>query len=606
MVRLLLEGEVILRTGATSWRIDDARLTKLRLPARHEDLVAQRLRQMAPAERDLLEKAAVCGDTFWLDAVVAIVRSAALVTGDPDGPSLAEIAASGDRTRQSVAQTFAKLVEREWITDVADSSIPGEREYRFAYPMLWELVETGISADARRRYHRLVAQWQELRPEGRGEEAQEEIGRHLERAGDGDGAAACFRRGGDAARARYINEKAIRLYAQALACLREGNLSARIHLWHDLGSVYELKGDFEAALGAFERMLRLTWAISSRNKAAVALNKIGRVWRRKGDLKLALEYLTRGLELFEQAEDVRGIAGSLDDIGQTLYLLGRYDEAFEKITAALARRGKSGDKRSIALSLSNLGNVQKDRGRFAEAANCHREALELRRSANDRAGVVLSLNNLGVLAFERGTPDEARRGWEEALEEAERIGALPLQALLLSNLGELALHEKKHEEARRRLEESMNLARELDDRRLQSEAARNLGLLELEDGNTGRARELAMRALELAESSGLRDFMGRALLALGEMHANTLFDQDRTLVGDGLQNADSYFHRGIQVFRELGNDSELAKGLERFGLYRLERGDNKGGRALLEEAQAIFSRLGMRAGVDLRKVIGEL
>src|SRR5438045_4635431 len=239
----------------------------------------------------------------------------------------------------------------------------------------------------------MVAQWLELRPEGRGEDSQEEVGRHLERAGDGDGAAMRFRRAADAARASYTNDKAIRLYAQALACLGEGDLAARIHLWHDLGSVYELKGDFEAALGAFERMLRLTWVVSSRTKAAVAFNKMGRVWRRKGDLKLALEYLERGLELFRSAADSRGIAGSLDDIGKTLHMLGRYDEAFAKITEALARRGKRGDKRAIATSLSRLGEVQQDRGQYEAALTCHREAYELRKVAGDRWGCVVSQNN---------------------------------------------------------------------------------------------------------------------------------------------------------------------------------------------------------------------
>lgn len=606
LVRLLLEAEVITRTGPgpTDFSLDAQRLAKLELPRQHEDILTARLELMAPAERDLLEKAAVVGEVFWLDAVVALVRVAALEGGDPDGPTLGEIAAAGDKTRLAVAQTLAKLVEREWIVDVPESTIPGEREYRFAYPPLWDVVYEGIDEARRRRYHKLVAQWIELRPEGRGEESQEEVGRHLERAGEGDAAASRYRRAADAARARYYNEKAIRLYAQALACLGEGDLAARIHLWHDLGSVYELKGDFEAALGAFERMLRLTWVVSARSKAAVAFNKMGRVWRRKGDLKLALDYLERGLELFEQASDQRGVAGSLDDIGHVLYLLGRYDDAFERITRALQLRGKTGDKRSIAHSLSNLGNLQKDRGRFQEAENCHREALELRRAIGDRAGVIGSLNNLAVLAFDRGDKDGARKGWEQALAAAEEIGALPLQALALNNLGELALVEGKHEEARRRLDETIALAREIDDRRLLSEATRNLGLLELEGGNASRARELGEQALEIAETAGLRDYVGRALLALGEVHAATLFDDART--EDGVSAAEDYFRKGVELFRAVGNESELAKGLERYGRYKLERGDVGSGRGLLEEAHQIFSKLGMKAGEDVRKVIGDL
>src|SRR5262249_32659468 len=71
---------------------------------------------------------------------------------------------------------------------------------------------------------------------------------------------------------RSSTDRATRLYAAALGCLGQGDLASRIHLWHDLGSVFQLKGDHDSALGAFERMLRLAWVVASRTKAAVAFN----------------------------------------------------------------------------------------------------------------------------------------------------------------------------------------------------------------------------------------------------------------------------------------------------------------------------------------------
>jgi tetratricopeptide (TPR) repeat protein len=608
LMRLLLEAEVIIRSGSMSWQIDPLKLKGMRLPEDHEALLAERLRVMAPAERDLLEKAAAVGETFWLDSVVALVRVAALKAEDPDGPTLGEIAQAGDHTRVSVAQTLAKLVEREWVIDVTDTGVPGEREYRFAYPQLWASAYESIDESTRRKYHKLVALWLELRPAGRAAVAQEDVARHLELAGDANGAAARYRRAADAARRSFFNDKAIRLYARALACIGEHDLAARIHLWHDLGSVYELKGDFEAALGAFERMLRLSWVVASRTKAAVAFNKMGRVWRRKGDLKLALEYLARGQELFEQSLDARGIAGSLDDIGHVLYLLGRYDEAYEKVTKGLAARGRRGDKRSIAHSLSNLGNIQQMRGRFPEARNCHTEALDLRRAIGDRAGVIASLNNLAVLAFEVGDYEAARKGWEQALDEAEDIGALPLQALALANLGELALIEGRHEEARSRIEDALEISEDIDDRRLTTEALRNLALLEHATGGE-RAVALGERALEIARSAGLRDNEGRCLVALGEVVAGNLFDADKTdeMPRDGeLTSAESYYRRGLDLLRDIGNESELAKALERFGRYKVERGEIAAGKSLLQEALTIFSRLGMHQTSDVEKVLTAL
>jgi tetratricopeptide (TPR) repeat protein len=605
LIRLLLESEVIVRAGADQWAVDEDRLAQTRIPHDHRGLLAERLVVMAPAEREALDMAATVGETFWLDAVVALVRVGDLEPDRPDGPTLDQIAANSDRTRVAVVQTLAKLVEREWIVACPESSIPGEREYRFAYPPLWHAAYNAVSGPDRRRYHQLVAQWLELRPEGRGGLAQEDIGHHIERAGDARGAAARYRRAADEARANFFNSRAIRLYGRALACLGDADLAARIHLWHDMGSVCELTGDFDSALSAFERMLRLAWVVASRTKAAVALNKIGRVWRRKGDLKLALDYLQRGQKLFEQTGDQRGIAGSLDDIGSVLFLLGRFDEAHEQVARGLAARGRSGDHRSIARSLSTLGNIQRKRGHFAEARQCHSEALQLLRSVGDRAGLAGCLNNLAVLAFELGDWERAHRGWEDVLTEASAIGALPLQALALNNLGELALDQGRHDEARRRLEDALELADNLDDRRLQADVLRNLALLDHVSGGPN-AERYAGRALDLARSSGLRDQEGRCLLALGDISAGALFDSEQETIIAGPSPAEAYYRRGIEVLREIGNESELARGLERYGRHKVERGEIGPGRALLHEAGAIFTRLGHHRGTHIDSMLASL
>ena len=605
LVRLLLESDCIGRGPAGGWRLDAVRLAETNLPRTYDQLVLTRLAVMESVGRRVLEMAAVIGEVCWMDAMLALERADGLRQGDPDGPTLSQIAASGDQSRISVTAALGKLIEREWLVEVDPPTMPGERELRFAYPHLRTLVEQNLDDARCRRYHRLVAQWLELRPEGRGAASQEQVARHLELAGDTREAASRYRRAADTARLAFYNERAIRLYDRALACVGDSDLAARIHLWHDLGSVYDLIGDFEAALGAFERMLRLSWVGASKAKAAVAFNKMGRVWRRKGDLKLSLEYLERGAELFRAAEDDRGIAGSLDDIGKALHLLGRYDLARAKITEALARRGKGGDPRSIAASLSTLGSVQQDRGEYEAAFNCHREALELRKHAGDRFGTVVSQNNLAVLCYEAGDPMEARQLWHEALAEAEAIGALPYAAMVLTNLGELALEEGKLEEARSRLEDALEIIEDLEARQLESACCRMLALLENQAGNMGVARELAERALTVATAAGLREKEGQALLALGQVHATSLYDASRD-DDDSVPAAEQYFQRGLDVLREIGNDRGVARGLEQHGRYKIDSGDPEAGRDLLREALAIYARLGTRRADAVQAALAAL
>jgi tetratricopeptide (TPR) repeat protein len=607
LVRLLLESDVIVREGLV-WRIDTTRLAAMRLPKQYEELVAARLRVMDETERRVLEMAAVVGETSWLDAILALERCSQRTT-DPDGPTLAQIAASGDHSRIAVVAAIQKLVEREWLVDAGTSSIAGERELRFAHTNLWSIVYKVLDESKRRGWHTAVARWLELHPEGRGPAAQEEVARHLTLAGESHEAATRYRRAAEAARGVFANERAIRLFDRALACIGDTDLAARIHLWHDLGSVYELIGDFEAALGAFERMLRLSWVAASKTKAAVAFNKMGRVWRRKGDLKLALEYLERGHELFRAAGDARGIAGSLDDIGKSLHMLGRYDEAHAKITEALSRRGKGGDKRAIATSLSRLGDVQQDRGQYESAYTCHKDALELRKESGDRWGMVVSRNNLAALSFELGELSDARAGWLEALPEAESIGALPLCALILTNLGELALVESKLEEARSRLENALEIIEDVDDRGLEAECCRHLAALEKQLGHWEPAKELAERALEAAKKAGLREKEAQAYITLGDVLATNLFafGAEARESSPPIAPAALAYGRAIEVLRVIGNEAVLGKALAAFGRYKAEVGEIADGRDMLRDALMVFSKLGLaRPAVEIEKLLATL
>jgi len=603
LTRYLVEVGIVSPTGA-HWTIALDRLGGLTLPRTHEEILRARLQALSPLERGCLEKAAAIGEVFWLDGVVALVRAPAMEAGDPDGPTLEEIADATEKTRPYVEGVLGRLCRRGLITRSSDSSIAGEQEHHFSYPPIWDLAYELIDPDERRRYHRLVAQWLELLPEGRNEQQQAQAGRHLERAGLGVLAASRFRRAADDARARYFNDKAIRLYTRALACLGDADTAARIHLWHDLGSVYQLKGEIDAALDAFERMLRLSWVVASKAKGAVAFNKMGRVWRQKGNLDLALEYLERGLDLFRQSGDVRGVATSLDDIGQVLWIVGRYEEGLDRSAKALEMRRQLGDKRSIAVSLSNIGNIEKSRGLFDEAESCYQEAMQLRRASGDRYGHAVSQNDLGALALARGDAERARDTWEDALMGAEQIGALPLQMVLLNNIGEAALAQGKLVDARQRIERAMALATEMEDQRAYIDIALNLSTVELREGNTDSARRLAEECLELAQKRQMRRKIGRARMALGEVHATTLFDEERS--AEASRVAEESFRKATRMFRELGNEAELAQSLRRFGEFMAERGQVEQAREMLGEAARILERLGHPSAGDVHKTLAEL
>ncbi len=59
---------------------------------------------------------------------------------------------------------------------------------------------------------------------------------------------------------------------------------------------------------------------------------------------------------------------------------------------------------------------------------------------------------------------------------------------------------------------------------------------------------------------------------------------------------EGYFRRGVEVLRGIGNDAQVARGLEQYGRFKIENGAAAAGTDLLREALAIYARLGLRRG----------
>lgn len=620
LVRLLVE------TGALAWvpanepgpedeeqtllpQWDSERLEKSALPTSFAGLVQARLQAMAAAPRAILEQAAVVGEHFYLSAVRMLARCDATrlggelseegEAGDPDGPPLEEVIEASERGDEE-SDLLAQLQSQGVVLLLPASQLRGEREYRFAYPPWQETIYRAIAPPRRRRYHHLIAQWLQLSPECDRQELQESIGRHLERAGRGPEAARHYRRAAELATARGAYNRVPRLLLRALASLEGAELRARLELWQELGSALWRLGDIDAALPSFEKVVRLSYAMTARTQAAQAFSAIGQIYRQKGDMSRAIENLMRALELHQQLGDQVGLSDALDDLGQVLWLLGRVDEAIERSERALELRRRIGDRRKLAASLLHLGTIEQHRGHLDAAVGCFEEAQ--RKHDNDPLLHAACLEALGSIELMRGEVPLARARFEEALSLCETMGPSAQLAGLICRLGEALLQEGLLGEAETRLIQARELAFRLSDRRAVAEIMRLLGLIHFRRDDQKVALDYCHKALDRAQQSGLRYEIGRALLSLGEVHAATLFDVSSA----GEHPAWDYFRRAVTLLREIGDQAELALALAALGRHLIERGRRGPGRATLREAVQIGTALRMRMADELQQVLAEL
>jgi len=116
-------------------RIDADALDAVPVPETLQSLIGSRLDVLSTEESRAIEDASVVGKVFWQGALEAISPG------------------------REAEDTLRRLVTREWIRPVRDSSIDGEREYAFWHALTRDVAYGRIPRRDRARKHRTMAEW---------------------------------------------------------------------------------------------------------------------------------------------------------------------------------------------------------------------------------------------------------------------------------------------------------------------------------------------------------------------------------------------------------------------------------------------------------------
>ena len=534
------------------WVANLGGLEGARLPLSVEDAISARIAALTAPERELLEKASVMGGVFWIGALVALAR---LQGKTP------ELWGGHGSTVAHLEDALGRLVDRDYVLELPDSSLPGEREFAFKHNLEREALGRLANRSELRKFHLVVAEWLEFRLSGRVEEHSELLAQHYEEGGAPRRAARYFLTAADRARARYANNKAAEYYGRGIEMLADSDVALRLEALHHYGDVLQIAGRNDEALNSFRAMLDIAFRLDLKAKGGAAHNRIGRLFRALGRLDDAMRHLGTGHALFEAAGDLRGIASSLDDVGKVHWMRGAYSAAETFMRDALSHRERLGDERSIALSYNNLGLVYADSGRFAEAIEAFQAALELRRHIDDKPGIAQSLNNLGTIHQDHGDHDRAIEFYRESLTVARVVGDRMHQAVILTNLGESCYRVGQPDEAIRVLGQADEISATLGDRILEGEVLRGLAKAHMLVHDMQVARDYIRRSIEAFEAARGKPFLGVALRTQAEILAAAGWG------GEDHRQAKESFERSLALFKELGNEIEIARTCEGYAAF---------------------------------------
>lgn len=580
----ILISQGIIDTRYEEWKVDERRVKEVELPATVEGAVEARLLALNDEERLVIGMCASIGQTFWAECLLAIIH----VEDEQGAP---ESGYWADAAADSRIDAIIESLERKDMVRRSEEGPAGLTQLYFKHRIEQKSIYAKLSPKERERYHRLIAQWLQLNL-GENPAFLEAIAEHFSRGNCLEHAAQAYKRAAAKAQERYDNIRAMHLLRRALASASDRMLELKLNAFRELGALLFMMGEHDEALETYREVLRYAWMLADRLHGASAYNEIGRAHRNLGDYEKALVNFEIALRLFRDADHLPGIATALDSIGHIHWVRGDFDEAKTFFTAGLHLRREENEPSLVAQSLSHIGSVLLQQGDLKGSMVYFRESLDLRKAVNDRHGVVDSFNNLGCLLLERGDEQGALTLLEEALETARSIGYRSSESIVLNNIGELHLQAHRTREAREYLDEAMSVAEDGGDRRVLFDILKNMAKLELRESNRDLALERVHEALEIANQLESNQLIGLGMLALGDVHAEGVFDPN--LRDTSIALARSFYEDAVSMFEVVGNDAELAKSLAGLGRLIIETGDESGAQVHLQRATEIFTRLEMK------------
>lgn len=555
------------------------------IPDRLQTLVMSRIDQLTGTARETLRAASIVGTRFEPRIVTALLAVTANAT--------------------QVQRNLASLEAEEILDRDRDG-----RTMIFRHSLVQEVTYESLPYSRRRQMHISVAHYIE---ESESEEALASqyamLAHHYDRGGDRPKTFDYSVKAGDQARAAFANEEATRLYSRAVslagAVAAESATVARVYT--SLGDVLELAARHDEAIKAYARgvetclgrRLRVRTGTVPRPRIprdalrgrphrirrslSELARKIAYVCDRVSDYDAALAWFRQAIDALPRgAGPERGMCSI--GLAGILYRAGEYKQAagWARNGLRLIEQGGAGPELAHAHNL--LGVIYRDAGRAKLAIGHRLDALGMYKELNQRIGQADTLNNLGLDHLALGDWDSAVKAFRECIGIAEEIGDVELVAIVNNNLGEVFVCQGEFTEARRVFRSAIEMASGLGNVAVASLAEANLGEVIALGGDVPLGRDHLQRSLRAFRRIGAQSFMVDAQIRVAE-----------TYLAEGqLERAMSFAERGMGGSRETGSLPLEARALQVIGNVYGRRRDWGSAEANLENARAIFGRIGER------------
>jgi len=619
IVRMLIEDGVIFQEGE-NWRLKaGSAASKIGVPDSLQGLILARFDRLDPAQRRVLQTAAVLGDRFKLSLLFEVLA---------DVPQ--------------VRQVIGLLSEREFLSPQAGGD---ENTYSFKNTLVSDAIYSTLLQRDRRELHTQVGLAIERLYAGRLDSQAEILASHFMRSPLRDRALRYLIQAGQKAAHAFAIAQARQLFIQAEEILGEveHTLEQDLAVQMGLADALVTGGEYPSALEHYAIALnRLDQKDGSGLlvERSVLERKIATALERQGGYDDALARLELAETLLEEQPGKAPIeqARILNDMGWIYFRRGDLDEAEALLQRALEIAELAGQHDLEASIHNRLGGICFQRDQAGAARDYVRRSLAMRERIGDIVAVARTYNNLGLLDWKQGDWQSALDNFNRAYQLQANQGDVEAMIELESNLGLLQIDRGFFAEAERHLQSSLDRARQIGHAFQMGLAYLHLTLLCTNSGEWQRALDYGAQSAEMFNNIGARDHllglyvtMGQARLGQGNLdkadeavrqsqatyeelggeesgrvddYARLVYLMAEIAQARGVyEQASFYYQRSMALFEHTGDRLQRGRALLRLTEVACHLGFRGEAREWLDEARAILEHTGTDRDREQLRVI---